>query len=170
MNVDCAIKKYRFTGCLLVFPSLVQLANRHRPVFAIGLNTISDKQITLKNSLKKSNEWKEQERMKHRRKESETLGRYFNPLNAELNPICHFLALLEVHPILHVSRVRVNIYPTRCNDTQFILSGNCSTCFGWYLHPSSGAQTTVSTASGICHTITATCRYTGCCRYSCLRS
>jgi len=36
-----------------------------------------------------------------------------------------------------------NIYPTRCNVTQFILSGNCSTCFGWYHHPSSGAQTTV---------------------------
>ena len=52
-----------------------------------------------------------------------------------------------------------NIYPTRCNVTPFILSGNCSTCFGWYHHPSSGAQTTVSTASGICHTITATCRY-----------
>ena len=42
-----------------------------------------------------------------------------------------------------------NIYPTRCNVTQFILSGNCSTCFGWYHHPSSGAQTTVTTASGI---------------------
>ena len=38
---------------------------------------------------------------------------------------------------------------------------NCSTCFGWYLHPSSGAHTTVSTASGICHTVTATCRYRG---------
>jgi hypothetical protein len=37
-----------------------------------------------------------------------------------------------------------HIYPTRCNITQFILSGNCSTCFGWYHHPSSGAQTTVS--------------------------
>ena len=33
----------------------------------------------------------------------------FNPLNAELNPICHLLALLEAHPILHVSRVRVNL-------------------------------------------------------------
>jgi hypothetical protein len=33
------------------------------------------------------------------------------------------------------------------------ISGNCSTCFGWYRHPSSGAQTTVSTASGICHTV-----------------
>jgi len=30
---------------------------------------------------------------------------------------------------------------------------NCSTCFGWYHHPSSGAQTTASTASGICHTV-----------------
>ena len=36
---------------------------------------------------------------------------------------------------------------------------NCSTCFGWYLHPSSGAQTTLCTAAGICHTVTATCRY-----------
>jgi hypothetical protein len=53
----------------------------------------------------------------------------------------------------------IHVYPTRCNVTQFTLSGNCYTCFGWYHHPSSGAQTTVSTASGICHTVTATCRY-----------
>jgi len=39
------------------------------------------------------------------------------------------------------------------------MSGSCSTCFGCYLHPSSGAHTTVSTASGICHTVTATCHY-----------
>src|SRR5215475_13551525 len=39
--------------------------------------------------------------------------------------------------------------------------GNCSTCFGWYFHPSSGAHTTVSTASGICHAVTAICRYRG---------
>jgi len=31
-----------------------------------------------------------------------------NLLNAKLNPICHLLALVEAHPILHVSRVRVN--------------------------------------------------------------
>ena len=30
-----------------------------------------------------------------------------NPLNAELNPICHLLALLGAHPIFHVSRIRV---------------------------------------------------------------
>jgi hypothetical protein len=33
----------------------------------------------------------------------------FNALNAELNPICHLLALLGAHLILHVSRVRVNL-------------------------------------------------------------
>ena len=30
-----------------------------------------------------------------------------NPLSTELNPICHLLALLGAHHILHVSRVRV---------------------------------------------------------------
>jgi hypothetical protein len=32
----------------------------------------------------------------------------FNPSNAKLNPICHLLALLGAHHILHVSRIRVN--------------------------------------------------------------
>jgi len=31
-----------------------------------------------------------------------------NPLNTELSPICHLLALLRAHHILHVSRIRVN--------------------------------------------------------------
>jgi len=35
--------------------------------------------------------------------------RPFNPLNAELNPICHLLALFGAHHILHVSRIRVNV-------------------------------------------------------------
>jgi len=34
---------------------------------------------------------------------------YLNPLNAKLNPICHLLALLEDHHILHVSRIRVKV-------------------------------------------------------------
>ena len=34
----------------------------------------------------------------------------FNPLNTELNPICHLLALLA-HLIFHVSRIRVNENP-----------------------------------------------------------
>ena len=33
---------------------------------------------------------------------------WFNPLDAKLNPICHLLALVGAHHILHVSRVRVN--------------------------------------------------------------
>jgi len=32
----------------------------------------------------------------------------FKRLNAELNPMCHLLSLLEAHHILHVSRIRVN--------------------------------------------------------------
>jgi len=57
----------------------------------------------------------------------------------------------------HVQEILVtfysNIYPTRCNITHFILSGNCSICFGWDHHPSQGAQTAVSTASVSCHTV-----------------
>ena len=36
----------------------------------------------------------------------------FNTSNAKLNPICHLLALLEAHHILHVSRIRVNLRTT----------------------------------------------------------
>jgi hypothetical protein len=39
------------------------------------------------------------------------------------------------------------------------ISGKYYTRFGWYFHPSSEAHTPVSTASGICHTVTAICRY-----------
>ena len=37
--------------------------------------------------------------------------------------------------------------------TEFILSDNCSTCFGRHHHPSSGAKTTVTTASGNRYTV-----------------
>jgi len=33
------------------------------------------------------------------------------------------------------------------------ISGNCSTCFGWYLLLSSGSHTSVSTASGTGQTV-----------------
>ena len=33
----------------------------------------------------------------------------FNPLNTELNPTCHLLALSGAHHILHVSRIWVNL-------------------------------------------------------------
>ena len=55
--------------------------------------------------------------------------------------------LVAIYVCLRNSRVLgrdySNINPTRCNVTQFNLPGNCSTCFGWYHHPSSGAQTTI---------------------------
>ena len=37
----------------------------------------------------------------------------FNPLNAELNPICHLLALLGVYHFLHVSKIRVKLLTLR---------------------------------------------------------
>jgi len=36
------------------------------------------------------------------------LSIYIDPSNAVLNPTCHLLALLGAHPILHISRIRVN--------------------------------------------------------------
>jgi hypothetical protein len=45
----------------------------------------------------------------------------FNPLNAELNPICYLMALLGAHHIPHVSRISVktasNLYV--CNAMFF---------------------------------------------------
>jgi hypothetical protein len=45
---------------------------------------------------------------------------------------------------IHVlSNILLNVYncPTRWDYIQFYyISVNCSTCFGWYLHPSSGAH------------------------------
>jgi hypothetical protein len=49
---------------------------------------------------------------------SETLA--FNPLNAELNPICHLLALLGAHNILHVSRIRVKVQTPGNNPEESI--------------------------------------------------
>jgi len=38
----------------------------------------------------------------------------FKGLNAELNPTCHLLALLGAHPILHISRIKVNLVNYFC--------------------------------------------------------
>jgi hypothetical protein len=45
------------------------------------------------------------------------------------------------------------INPNKMHMLEFILSENCSTCFGLYYHPSSGAQTTVTTAAGNRYTV-----------------
>jgi hypothetical protein len=45
-----------------------------------------------------------------------------NPLNAELNPTCHLLVLLA-HPILHISRIRVNVHVMKSQE-----NSNCDAC------------------------------------------
>ena len=37
-------------------------------------------------------------------------------LNTDVNTVCHLLELLAAHPILHVSRIRVNPYPTNVEN------------------------------------------------------
>ena len=44
-----------------------------------------------------------------------------NPLSAELNHICHLLALLGAHPILHISRIRVNISSSQKATTYSVI-------------------------------------------------
>jgi hypothetical protein len=53
-----------------------------------------------------------------------------NPLNAELNPICHLLALLA-HTILHVGRIRVNQTIIQAVCWHFFLQHFCSLCYGY---------------------------------------
>jgi len=74
--------------------------------------------------------------------------RMFLKLTAVRNPHPSSCCVNQTVTLVLISKLCVDKYPTRCNCTQFILSINCSTCFGWFLHPSSGVQTTVSTASG----------------------
>ena len=54
-----------------------------------------------------------------------------------------------------VHRNNILLYKSQqdAHVTEFILSDNCSTCFGRYYHPSSGAQTSVTTASGNRYTV-----------------
>jgi len=55
----------------------------------------------------------------------------FNPLNTELNPICHLLALLGTHHIHHVSRIGVKYI--------HFLTINIYTIIGWLMLPASVA-------------------------------
>ena len=43
-----------------------------------------------------------------------TIYSCINPLNVELNPICHLVALLGAHRILHVSSIRVKPFVCIC--------------------------------------------------------
>jgi hypothetical protein len=87
----------------------------------------------------------------------------FNPLKRRVKshlPLASIIRGFNVYGSVHRKYIPIYIQQDATLHSLFI-SGNCSTCFGWYLHPSSGAHTTLSTASGICHTVTAICRYRG---------
>ena len=47
---------------------------------------------------------------------------YLNPLNAELNPIRHLLALVGARHIVHVSRIRVNLLNAELNPIRHLLA------------------------------------------------
>jgi hypothetical protein len=66
----------------------------------------------------------------------------------------------KVYGSVHPKYIPIYIKQDATLHSLFI-SVNCSTCFEWYFYPSSEEHTTVFTASGICHavTATATCRY-----------
>jgi hypothetical protein len=76
--------------------------------------------------------------------------------------ISRYDELLLLDDWLTVHRKYIPIYIQQdATLHSLVISGNRSTCFGWYFHPSSGAHTTVSTASGICHIVTAIRHYCG---------
>ena len=49
-------------------------------------------------------------------------GKSLNPLNTQLNPVYHLLALLGAHHILHVSRIGVNITSTHALPVLFFFN------------------------------------------------
>ena len=59
-----------------------------------------------------------------------------------------------IHGSVHRNNILLYKSQQDAHVTEFILSDNCSTCFGRYYHPPSGAQTTVTTTSGNRYTVT----------------
>jgi hypothetical protein len=64
------------------------------------------------------------------------ISKGLNPLNAELNPICHLLALLGAHHILHVSRIRLKgrkSHPSWSNRLSCSTRREITHLFSWNL-------------------------------------
>jgi hypothetical protein len=61
--------------------------------------------------------------------------------------------MFNIHGSVHRNNILLYKSQQDAHVTEFILSDDCSTCFGRYYHPSSGAQTTVTTASGNRYTV-----------------
>ena len=81
-----------------------------------------------------------------------------NPRRSE--PLETKTLFFNVHGSVHRNNILIYIQQDATLHSLFYLETALHVS-GWYHHPSSGAQTTVSTASGICHTVTATCRHRG---------
>ena len=91
-----------------------------------------------------------------------------NPLNAELNPICHLLILLGDLTFMGTCIVSIFQYISKKMHSLFI-SGNCSTCAaGGVRHPqhTQTGSNSSTIAAGSSNGVT----NTRCCRYSCMRS
>src|SRR5215475_11990184 len=77
-------------------------------------------------------------------------------------PFTSIIRRFDVYGSVHCKYIPIYVYIQQdATLYSLFISGNCSTYLGWYFHPSSGAHTAVSTASGIFHTVTAICRYRG---------
>jgi hypothetical protein len=72
--------------------------------------------------------------------------RKLNVYKMQRNQRLEHLYRFNVYGSVHRKYVLVYIQQDATLHSLFI-SRNCSTCFGWYLHPSSGVHTTVSAAS-----------------------
>jgi hypothetical protein len=75
-------------------------------------------------------------------------------------PFANIIRRFNVYGSVHRKYILIYIQQDAALHSLFIC-GNYSTRFGWHFHPPSGAYTPVSTASGICHTVIAICRYRG---------
>ena len=80
----------------------------------------------------------------------------FNPLNTELNPICHLLILLGDLTIMGTCIVSIFQYISnkmQCYAVYLYLETAVHVSGGTSTHHQEHIQLTVSTASGICHTV-----------------
>jgi hypothetical protein len=98
--------------------------------------------------------------------------RKLNVYKMQTNEWLEHLYRFNVYGSMHRKYIPVYIQQYAMLHSLFMY-GNCATCFGWYLHPSSGVHTTVSTASHrYCYLPLAAGSSNGvtntrCCRYSC---
>ena len=75
------------------------------------LTTLHRKKYHVKHLYIMPRTWADTPVRAEQRKRDMSFGTWIvSPLNSELNPICHLLALLGTHHIFHVSRIRVKMH------------------------------------------------------------